>query len=91
MRQRCGATTRSGNPCQAPTVRGKVRCKLHGGLSTGPKTEAGRARVRDGYRRALIADLEQRERDRAAGGYAPYYRGQDPALRALYGPPGGRR
>ena len=28
---RCGAKTRSGRPCQAPTVRGKRRCRMHGG------------------------------------------------------------
>jgi len=28
---RCGATTRDGVPCQAPSVRGKRRCRMHGG------------------------------------------------------------
>jgi len=28
---RCGAKTRSGNLCQAPTVKGKARCRMHGG------------------------------------------------------------
>lgn len=49
----CGAKTRKGTPCQAPPVwwRGadrarNGRCKLHGGLSTGPKTEAGREAIR---------------------------------------------
>lgn len=89
-RLKCGARTRSGDPCRAPAVRGKARCRLHGGLSTGPKTEEGRARVRDGYRRALIADLEQRELDRASGLYAPYYCGADMSLRARYGSPSDR-
>ena len=43
--QRCGAKTRSGTPCQKPALRGKARCQLHGGKSTGPRTEAGRARI----------------------------------------------
>jgi hypothetical protein len=30
---------------------GKARCRLHGGLSTGPKTEAGRARIAESQRR----------------------------------------
>lgn len=42
---RCGARTRSGNPCQAKKVAGRKRCKFHGGLSTGPKTDAGKAAV----------------------------------------------
>ena len=43
--QRCGAKTRAGGPCQKPALRGKNRCQLHGGRSTGPRTEAGRARI----------------------------------------------
>lgn len=41
---RCGARTRWGKPCLCPAIRGKVRCRLHGGLSTGPRTEEGLAR-----------------------------------------------
>ena len=32
---RCGATTRTGAPCQAPAVTGKCRCRMHGGNSPG--------------------------------------------------------
>lgn len=28
---RCGAKTRAGTPCRCPAVRGKRRCRLHGG------------------------------------------------------------
>ena len=28
---RCGAKTRRGTSCQAPAVRGKKRCRMHGG------------------------------------------------------------
>ncbi len=28
---RCGARTRKGTPCLAPAVRGKRRCRMHGG------------------------------------------------------------
>ncbi len=51
-RQECGAKCRDGHACRAPAVRDKRtnrprngRCKLHGGLSTGPRTEEGRARI----------------------------------------------
>ena len=27
----CGARTRSGKPCRSPVVRGKRRCRMHGG------------------------------------------------------------
>src|ERR1700737_4952557 len=29
--QRCGARNRSGNPCRSPVVKGKRRCRMHGG------------------------------------------------------------
>jgi hypothetical protein len=41
---RCGARTRKCTPCGCPAVRGKRRCRMHGGLSTGPRTAAGLAR-----------------------------------------------
>ncbi len=47
----CGARCRSGQPCKArvcerPGGKGlAARCRLHGGKSTGPKTEAGRAAI----------------------------------------------
>jgi glucans biosynthesis protein len=28
---RCGAQTRSGETCRAPALRGKMRCRMHGG------------------------------------------------------------
>ncbi len=42
---RCGARTRAGCPCRAPAIHGKLRCRMHGGRSTGPRTEEGRARL----------------------------------------------
>lgn len=41
----CGARTRSDNPCRKYPIAGKRRCRLHGGLSTGPKTREGKARI----------------------------------------------
>ena len=43
--RRCGAKTRSGTPCAKYPIAGKRRCRLHGGLSSGPKTAEGRARI----------------------------------------------
>jgi hypothetical protein len=39
---RCGARTRASDPCRQPAL-GNGRCRLHGGKSTGPRTEAGKA------------------------------------------------
>jgi hypothetical protein len=35
------ARTQAGRPCQARPVKGKRRCRRHGGLSTGPRTPEG--------------------------------------------------
>lgn len=43
----CGAKTRRGTPCRCKALP-NGRCKFHGGMSTGPRTE-------DGMRRALEA------------------------------------
>jgi len=42
----CGAKTRAGTPCKLTTLYPGGRCKWHGGLSTGPKTEAGKEQSR---------------------------------------------
>ncbi len=54
----CGAKTRRGTKCQAPPVWDKDndvakngRCKLHGGKSTGARTEKGREAIRESNRR----------------------------------------
>ena len=51
-RPRCGAKTRVGDRCKAPVVWDHVndvprnrRCRMHGGLSTGPRTEEGLQRT----------------------------------------------
>ena len=33
--RRCGAKTRKGTPCKGPAVRGKKRCRMHGGTNPG--------------------------------------------------------
>jgi hypothetical protein len=44
-KQFCGARTKSkGTPCMCKAEK-SGRCRLHGGLSTGPKTPEGRARA----------------------------------------------
>ena len=58
---RCGAQTRAACPCRQPAM-ANGRCRMHGGKSTGARTEAGLARVRanrlvHGARTAEIIDL----------------------------------
>ena len=39
----CGAKAKStGEPCKSTQIHKNGRCKFHGGLSTGPKSEAGK-------------------------------------------------
>lgn len=54
----CMAKTCQDTLCQAPPVWNTIsdkpingRCKLHGGLSTGPRTEKGRESIRSSNRR----------------------------------------
>ena len=49
-RNACGAKTRKGRSCKAKPVLHKGRCRMHGGLSTGPRTEEGRERVAEAQR-----------------------------------------
>ena len=43
--KRCEAKTRNGTPCQRPAKLPVGRCRLHGGASTGPRTEEGLKRL----------------------------------------------
>jgi hypothetical protein len=52
---RCGAYARStGQPCQAKAL-ANGRCRNHGGLSTGPTSEAGKKRIGEAARTRLAA------------------------------------
>ena len=42
----CGAKTRAGQPCKRLDTARNGKCRLHGGKSTGPTTEAGKAQSR---------------------------------------------
>jgi hypothetical protein len=61
---RCGARTRAGCPCRAPAIRGKLRCRMHGGRSTGPRTAEGLARLRVARTIHGHYSAEARARDR---------------------------
>ena len=61
---KCGARTRRGTACLCQGTGRGGRCKFHGGASTGPKTDAGRAKIAAVQRarwerlRALNSDLQ---------------------------------
>ncbi len=52
MRQapRCGAMTRLGKPCQSPAVKGRNRCRMHGGTNAGAPAGPANGNYRHGMR-----------------------------------------
>jgi len=60
LKIKCGAYARStGNPCQAKALT-NGRCKNHGGLSTGPKTPAGRQAIAEATRKRMASEGRMR-------------------------------
>jgi hypothetical protein len=55
---RCGAKTRSGSSCRSPAVRGKRRCRMHGGA---PGSGAPRGN-RNARRHGLFTSTAMAER-----------------------------
>ena len=57
---RCGARTRSGSACRAPAVRGRKRCRMHGGAkgSGAPKANQN-ARKHGLFTRDAIEERRQ--------------------------------
>ena len=68
--ERCGAKTRRGTPCQRPANKKNGRCRLHGGASSGPRTEVGRARISAANLRhgKYTKDKLEKRRENAARG-----------------------
>ena len=69
-RPRCEATYRDGSPCQAPPVWDKRldcpvngRCRMHGGLSIGPKAEEGCQRIAQANRARAGRPVERGKRE----------------------------
>lgn len=57
---RCGARIRSGGACRAPAVRGKTRCRMHGGApGSGPPRGNSNARKHGMFTRDAIAERQQ--------------------------------
>jgi hypothetical protein len=67
--RRCNAMSkRTRVQCGAPAVHGKAKCKVHGGFSTGPRTQEGLercAQVKTVHGKDTRQD-RKRERDTAA-------------------------
>jgi hypothetical protein len=74
--RRCGALTRSGHLCRAPAVKGKLRCRRHGGAGSGAPRGNRNARTH-----GLYTALEKAERRR----FMDYVRACNRLLDALNG------
>jgi hypothetical protein len=46
---RCGAKTRAGSCCKSPAIRGKKRCRMHGGKSNGAPCGENHGKFKHGY------------------------------------------
>ena len=53
---RCGARTRAGTACQCPAIRGRARCRLHGGRSPGAPRGTKNGNYIDGHWTAAAID-----------------------------------
>lgn len=54
---RCGAKTRSGGPCKSPAVRGRRRCRMHGGAAGSGAPRGNRNALKHGvYTREAKAE-----------------------------------
>lgn len=57
---RCGAKTRDGDACRAPALRGKRRCRMHGGAKGSGAPRGNRnARKHGGFGQDAIAERRQ--------------------------------
>ena len=57
---RCGAKTRAGRPCVAPAVRGKKRCRMHGGARGSGAPAGNRNALKEGlFTRFAIEERRQ--------------------------------
>jgi len=63
----CGAKAKHGGVCKAPPVRGKKRCRMHGGHATGPRTAEGKARCVAANRIGTTAYVKRIMLAKAAG------------------------
>jgi len=45
----CGAKTRCGEPCKLPPVKGKMRCRMHGGANGSGAPKGNQNALKHGY------------------------------------------
>lgn len=57
---RCGAKTRSGSACRSPAVRGKQRCRMHGGAAGSGAPKGNQNALKHGlFTKSAIEERDQ--------------------------------
>ena len=58
---RCGAKTKSnyGRPCRCPAVKGKMRCRVHGGAKGSGAKQGNRNALKHGCTTAVIKNFKK--------------------------------
>ena len=62
LARRCGAKTRTGQPCRSPAVRGRPRCRMHG---CGRGSGGPRGELNGNFRHGLRTKEAEAERQQA--------------------------
>ena len=60
---RCGAKTRKGLPCQSPMVRGRKRCRMHGGAYGSGAPKGNKNAWKHGFRSKEYLEGKRRGRE----------------------------
>ncbi len=60
---RCGAKTRRGTPCQSPMVRGRKRCRMHGGAYGSGAPQGNKNAWKHGLRSKEYLEEKRRGRE----------------------------
>jgi len=56
---RCGAKTRSGEPCRSPAANGKRRCRMHGGAKGSGAPRGNQNALKHGFYTTEIRDWKR--------------------------------
>ena len=59
---RCGARTRRGSACQSPAVRGRKRCRMHGGADGSGAPKGNRNALKTGMHTREAIEMRRRFR-----------------------------
>ncbi len=93
-RQCSAKSKRTKNQCQAPAIRGRRTCRFHGGLSTGARTQEGKARaVRTTHGHSTLADRKELSKELVEIQFIrvlAWQTGMVPTIRPSGRPPGSR-